>query len=377
VKKLDWYLFRQLLAATLFVTVTLTGVVWLMQSLRFIEMIVNRGLSVPVFVYFTFLLLPTFISVILPIALVAAVIFVYNRLLTDSELIVMRAGGYSQFGLAKPAIVLSFLILIVSFSLSLYLLPSSFRNFKDLEFSLRNSFPTVLLQEGVFNQMTKGITVYIRKREKNGELQGIVIHDTRTPKTPITIMADKGAIVAGDNGPRVIMVDGNRQQVDRNTGQLSLLYFDRYSFDLDTVSKDRTVRWREPKERYLHELFFPDSQEKILWNFHKLRMEGHYRLSMPLLPLGLTLSVLAFLLSGDFNRRGQLWRVLAAVGVTLCIELGHLGVQNLGERTPQLTLGMYAVPLLPAGIALFVMSPWSRIFRRTDSRNAPSLPSTG
>ncbi len=376
-KKLDWYLFRQLLAATLFVTVTLTGVVWLMQSLRFIEMIVNRGLSVPVFVYFTFLLLPTFISVILPIALVAAVIFVYNRLLTDSELIVMRAGGYSQFGLAKPAIVLSFLILIVSFSLSLYLLPSSFRNFKDLEFSLRNSFPTVLLQEGVFNQMTKGITVYIRKREKNGELQGIVIHDTRTPKTPITIMADKGAIVAGDNGPRVIMVDGNRQQVDRNTGQLSLLYFDRYSFDLDTVSKDRTVRWREPKERYLHELFFPDSQEKILWNFHKLRMEGHYRLSMPLLPLGLTLSVLAFLLSGDFNRRGQLWRVLAAVGVTLCIELGHLGVQNLGERTPQLTLGMYAVPLLPAGIALFVMSPWSRIFRRTDSRNAPSLPSTG
>jgi len=377
VKKLDWYLFRQLLAATLFVTVTLTGVVWLMQSLRFIEMIVNRGLSVPVFVYFTFLLLPTFISVILPIALVAAVIFVYNRLLTDSELIVMRAGGYSQFGLAKPAIVLSFLILIVSFSLSLYLLPSSFRNFKDLEFSLRNSFPTVLLQEGVFNQMTKGITVYIRKREKNGELQGIVIHDTRTPKTPITIMANKGAIVAGDNGPRVIMVDGNRQQVDRNTGQLSLLYFDRYSFDLDTVSKDRTVRWREPKERYLHELFFPDSQEKILWNFHKLRMEGHYRLSMPLLPLGLTLSVLAFLLSGDFNRRGQLWRVLAAVGVTLCIELGHLGVQNLGERTPQLTLGMYAVPLLPAGIALFVMSPWSRIFRRTDSRNAPSLPSTG
>ena len=376
-KKLDWYLFRQLLAATLFVTVTLTGVVWLMQSLRFIEMIVNRGLSVPVFVYFTFLLLPTFISVILPIALVAAVIFVYNRLLTDSELIVMRAGGYSQFGLAKPAIVLSFLILIVSFSLSLYLLPSSFRNFKDLEFSLRNSFPTVLLQEGVFNQMTKGITVYIRKREKNGELQGIVIHDTRTPKTPITIMANKGAIVAGDNGPRVIMVDGNRQQVDRNTGQLSLLYFDRYSFDLDTVSKDRTVRWREPKERYLHELFFPDSQEKILWNFHKLRMEGHYRLSMPLLPLGLTLSVLAFLLSGDFNRRGQLWRVLAAVGVTLCIELGHLGVQNLGERTPQLTLGMYAVPLLPAGIALFVMSPWSRIFRRTESRNAPSLPSTG
>ena len=44
---------------------------------------------------------------ILPIAVFAAVMFTYNRLLVDSELVVLRAGGCSQFMIARPAIILA------------------------------------------------------------------------------------------------------------------------------------------------------------------------------------------------------------------------------------------------------------------------------
>ena len=169
--RLDWYIFRQVIVATVFLTVTLTGVVWLLQSLRFIELIVTRGLSGQVFMYFTLLLLPSLLSVILPLALVIAVIFTYNRLLNDSELIVMRAGGCSQYGLAKPAILVSLLVMFIGYSLSLYLLPTSFRTFKDLQTQLRDSVPAVLLQEGVFSQMGKDITVFIRKKSDQGALK--------------------------------------------------------------------------------------------------------------------------------------------------------------------------------------------------------------
>ena len=67
VKRIDRYIFRQLAGATIFVAATLTGVVWLTQSLRFVEMIVNRGLSVPLFLYFTMLLLPSFLFIIIQI----------------------------------------------------------------------------------------------------------------------------------------------------------------------------------------------------------------------------------------------------------------------------------------------------------------------
>src|SRR5690606_9257528 len=139
-------------------------------SLRFIEMIVNRGLSVPLFVYFTMLLLPTFFSVILPVALFAATLFTYNKLIADSELLVLRAGGLSQFALARAAIVMAVLVTGVCYAITIYFMPASYREFKDLQFTLRNSLPTVMLQEGVFNNLSDGLTVYIRERSADGEL---------------------------------------------------------------------------------------------------------------------------------------------------------------------------------------------------------------
>lgn len=356
-KKIDFYIFRQLVATTLFTAVTLTGVVWLTQSLRFVDMIINRGLSATMFVYFTMLLLPSFLGVILPIALFVAVTFVYNRLLTDSELVVMRAGGYSQYLLARPAMTLTILVVALCYALSIYFIPASYREFKDLQFTLRNSYPDVLLQEGVFSPVIKGVTVYVGSRSIRGELSEIIVHDARDKKRPVTMMAERGFIVSGEFGPRVVMETGSRQQVDEKDGNLSLLYFDRYSFDLSTVDDSAEDRWREPRERYLNELFFSEGRKNEIGYFQKLRMEGHHRLSMPLLPLSFTLVGLAFLLGGDFNRRGQLLRILGAVATVVAIEVIQLGAKNLGERVPGVFMLMYLAPLLPALAAAWLMGP--------------------
>jgi len=57
------YILRQLLLSLAGVAFTLTCVVWLTQSLRYIELIINRGLSVSLFVYLTILLLPAFFGI--------------------------------------------------------------------------------------------------------------------------------------------------------------------------------------------------------------------------------------------------------------------------------------------------------------------------
>ena len=368
-KRIDAYIFWQLLTVTVFVTATLTCVVWLTQSLRFVEMIVNRGLSAPLFVYFTLLLLPTFLTIIMPIALFAGTLFIYNRLLTDSELVVMRAGGCSQFKLARPALILTGLTTIACYMLSTYFMPAAYREFKELQNTLRNSYPTVLLQEGVFNNVVSGVTVYVRRRAADGELFGIIVHDSRDAARPVTMMAERGRIVSGTNGPRVVMAIGNRQQVDAGDGRLSLLYFDRYSFDIGTLSNVDGPRWLEPRERFLHELFNPEPRDA--WKANKLYMEGHHRLAQPLLPVAFALVALALLLSGEFNRRGQTWRILSAIGVVIVVQSAQIGIKNLGEKLPELAVVMYLIPLIPAVIAILIMAGWQP-FARVRYTNAPA-----
>ena len=366
--RIDRYIFRQLITTTVFITVTLTGVVWLTQSLRFVEMIVNRGLSAPLFLYFTMLLLPTFLGIILPIALFIAVVFVYNRMLIDGELVVLRAGGCSQLAVAKPALILAGLITIFCYALTLYLIPASHRTFKDMQYTLRDAHPTVLLQEGVFSNVMDGITVYVRSRGSDGGLTGIIVHDARNQERPVTMMAEQGTIVTAGTGPRIVLVNGSRQEVDEKDGRLSLLYFDRYSFDVNTVSRGIPNRWREPRERFLDELFFSEDQAKTIGYYYKLRMEGHHRLSMPLLPLSFTLVGMALLLMGDFNRRGQLWRILSAVAIVFCVELAQLGLKNLGEKAPNIAFLIYLAPIIPAVLAVWLLNTPHLLQRRLPSK---------
>jgi len=80
ITRIDRYLLHQLSLALVAVTGGLVALIWLTQSLRFVETVVNRGLSIGVFLRLTGLLIPNFVAVILPITTFVVVQFIYQRL---------------------------------------------------------------------------------------------------------------------------------------------------------------------------------------------------------------------------------------------------------------------------------------------------------
>src|SRR3546814_18017488 len=92
------------------------------------------------------------------------------------------------------------------------------------------------------------------------------------------MMTGRGALVASEAGPRVVMENGNRQQVDRATGRVSLLYFDRYTIELSEFGEAAQSRWREPKERLLLELLQPGDDHRDQRYSPELIAEAHNRL---------------------------------------------------------------------------------------------------
>ncbi len=352
------YISGQLFLATLFVTLTITCAVWLTQSLRFIELIVNRGLTVGSYLYLTVLLLPSFLAMLLPIGLFAAVLFTYNRLTTDSELIVLRAVGLGPGQLAKPGLILGLAVVVVGYALTLLAMPLSYRQFKDLETGFRQDFSAVLLREGAFNTVSEGITVYIREREADGELRGLIVHDNRAKDRTVTIMAERGILAQAEEGPRVIMVNGNRQLVERDTGKLSLLYFERYSVDIGrpgATADTEETRWREPRERFVGDLLFPGTSPMDRQHYDRLRAEGHNRLTSPLYALAFALVALAALLSGDHNRRGQSRRILFAIIITVALQSGSVLASGLASRQAVFIPLIYINVLAPIALALWWM----------------------
>src|SRR4051812_9832428 len=163
--RLDRYVFRQLLVAVVAATGGLVALIWLTQSLRFIEMMVNRGLSLFVFMRLTGLLVPSFVAVILPITTYVVVQFIYQRLAGDRELTAMRAAGLSPWALARPALMLAGLSTLVCYGLNLWVVPKASTAFREYQFEIRNRIAAFLLEEGVFTTISDNLTIYVRSRD--------------------------------------------------------------------------------------------------------------------------------------------------------------------------------------------------------------------
>jgi len=339
-------MFRQLLVALVAVTVGLVALIWLTQSLRLIELVLNHGLSLRVFLELTGLLVPNFVAVILPITTFVVVQFVYQRLAGDRELTVMRAAGLSSWRLSRPALVLTLGVVGSCYALNLWLVPVSYTAFREYQFEIRNRMAALLLQEGVFTPISDDLTVYVRSRDQDGTLRGILVEDARQKNSRATILAETGQLVEGKDGPRVVLHNGSRQQIDRATGRLNVLTFAENTIDLATTNKANEQRYRDAAEMSTSELLHPPPSV-FARDVGKLKVEAHRRLTTPLTAASFAMVALLSVLSGAFQRHGNLLRPAAAVfSVVGLLALG-LAIGNLAARQLDLVPLIYLHATLP------------------------------
>ena len=353
--RLSIYVLGQIIGPTALFAFLLTAVIWLTQSLRLLDLVINRGQSAPTFLYLTLLIIPSLLVIILPIAYFAGTLFSLNKLNTDSELVVMSAAGYSRAQIAVPVLIAACVTMALTYLCGFYLMPAGQRAMKDKIVDIRADIGAALLNEGEFNTPANGLTVFIRELNSDGTIRGVLVHDNRNKKNPITYLAVRGQLVQTPGGARLIMFDGTVEQSAQAGGQLTVLKFQRDVFDLDQFAGPARATQRATSERYLPELFWPGAQlPAALRNAYIA--EGHNRLSQPLYCPVFALIALAAVLRGRRARGANALRLVFAALAAAAVRIAGYGVQGLAVSTPSLVGLFYLIPLLGAGIALLVLA---------------------
>ncbi len=355
----DRYLLKNVMVSTVFVSVALAAIIMLTQSLRFLELIINSGASSLSFFALTFLAFPRFFEVILPISLMLGIVFIYNKMTSDSEIVVMRASGFSPLRLARPALMLAAFVMVLVFFINAWAAPVSLAKMQTLRVNIKAQYSNLFIREGIFNHIGKDLTVYIQKRGKEGSLEGILIHDTRETDTGVTILAKRGVMIVDNDKQQVLVYEGSRQEFDPEKKILSRLDFNRYSLDLPE-SEPARQRWREPDERTLWELINSKAELKAnpkKWN--EIKVEIHRRFISPILAMTFAVVSLCLLLLGDINRRGLGFRIGLAAFSVVALQGAYLLSYNFAKENVIGLILMYAIALLPLGIGYYFLSPQS------------------
>lgn len=322
---IEKYISKQILFGLLIVSSILLGIAWFSQIIRLLSYLVNNNLSMWTFLKMTSLLLPDLISIILPIALFAVVLFVYNRLISDKELIIMEAIGMNIKQLAKPAIYIAVCMTIFLYFITLRLAPIYAKKYRTFAYEARNDLSALLIKEGEFNQLTSGLTIYVNN-SSNNILTDIFINDQRTPNRIRTILAEQGIVSASKNNITLTLEHGSIQEKVKD--KYTVGNFERYTADLGVINttSQRNVKASELGNFeiiFARELGYADEK-----TYPKYLVELHKRLIMPLYCLMFTLIALIAVLKAPLNKRSENKNMIFAVIGMVIIQMGYISIFN-------------------------------------------------
>lgn len=352
---LNKYITKQIFTGFVLISCSLLAMLWLTQSLRFVEMVTRQGLPVYLFAEMTSLLMPRIFNVLSPIALFVAVMFVYNRMIADRELVVMQSAGISPWQNACAAVVLGVVLSLFNIYVMNIGIPASEQKFRELEWQVQNNMTQAVFREGEFTSLKNGITVFIDKHENDGSVSGIFVSDESKPNIKVTLTAEKGRLIQSPKGSRILFINGVRQEIDKKTNKFSMLSFSRYSAEFNSGNggkrKEQTVR-----EKNFWELInAADDKSLSAADVRKYVVEGHRRILYPWLNLVLALIACTGLLISNFNRRGQTKIVSVEVICMIAVVGADLALTNLAGRFLLFLPLLYINCLLPLIVCVYLL----------------------
>ncbi len=239
-KTINRYFIRQLGMIFMLLLLILTGLAWMVQIVAMMKFLVNYGVELSSFLGLTAMMIPFIVSIILPFVTFITVLFVYNKMIGDNEVVVMASSGCSPAQIARPALFLAGILVAVHFVLNLWVVPITQAKFYDTQWNLRYGLAHMKLQEGAFTELSRGLVVYVDKVSGH-DLSQVMLSDMRDTKSQVTIFAKTGKLVATMRGLSIVMTDGSLHAV--NNGSV-IGTFDTFDMDLSIAEKNNDTAFK-------------------------------------------------------------------------------------------------------------------------------------
>jgi lipopolysaccharide export system permease protein len=297
------------------------------------------------------LMIPSLLFILLPFATTIAVIYTYNYLSEKRQIIILQNSGLTNIQLASPGLFVALIVTLLSYYISITLLPLSYSKLKTNLNFMKNNYASKIMDEKIFNEISKDITVYFDKRLANGNMQGLVLFDNQDINNQVVLFAKSGAFRIHNNNYIFKLQDGIRQVSDHN-GNLTNLSFD--SLIIESVSKNPTHNSynRDINEYYIHELLTPNKelskQRRI-----KLIAEGHQRLIWPLYNFILVFLTLSIFLKQPYNKKSSLRQICITTFSVIIITYLHFTLQNFAAKNLNFVFACYANIIMSVMLSLY------------------------
>ena len=321
-RRINFYVFREILTPTLLGLVVFTFILVMGRLPGLTEMVVNKGVPLGSILKLFSYLLPTFLSITIPLSFLLGILLAFGRLSTDCEFIALKSTGVSLYSLLRPVLFSAIVCMLATGGLTLFAEPFGKSAFRDQVLIIASDQASIGIEGGVFNDSFDGLVIYAESmQDKHEEMLNVFISDERSAQEPANIFAQKGRFI---NNPefQTLTLRLNQGTIHHLTSgdkeSYQTIGFSTYDINLDLNKglTDATSRAKSLGEYSFRELIKARQETSDSRMKNRFATELHKRFSTSAAPL--VFALIGIPLGLQSNRSGKGAGFAVALGIALC-----------------------------------------------------------
>ncbi|WP_395447456.1 LPS export ABC transporter permease LptF [Aminobacter sp. UC22_36] len=351
-KVVERYILRRAFVVFIAALTWTLAIVWTTQVLGRIDLVTDSGQSALTFFEVAALILPTVIPIVVPFAVIIAVALTLSTMNSDSELVILNAAGASRLTVIRPILILAIGASLFSFVIDNVANPMARQRNRELIATSRADLLSLIIQEGTFRKVDEGLFVQVGERLPNGGLGGIFVADSREPNVDLVYYAKDGSFIERNKKQMLVMNEG---VIHRKApgGEVSVISFDSYAFDLSEFSAAANEVTMQPKDRSTSYLMQPQHGDKFYQRNPRLfDAELNRRFSDWLYSIAFAFIALAVAGDARSHREARIHPLVTTVTIALFFRWLGFFANSKAEAAAWIGYVVYAIPI---GASLFAL----------------------
>ena len=237
-------------------------IVWTIQAVNYFDFVTEEGHGLKIYFYYSILNFPKILERIFVYIFLISILYTILDYDSKNEIFIFWVNGISKTQFLNKILQFSIIFMILQIILSSYIAPMSKLKARNYLKNSNMDFFTSLIQEGKFINITKGLTIFIEKKDKNGNLKNIFLEDNNLGFSRM-IYSAYGELIDNNSQKSLKLYDGKVLNIEKE--KINIFDFDEINFSLQNLSsKTITVpKIQEIDTKILLSCFFDISNDKF------------------------------------------------------------------------------------------------------------------
>ncbi len=241
------YLINKVIIYSIIILFVVTLLLFLLQSLKFLDLITNKGFSIFTVLYISSLTFAGIWLEVIPFAIVIAIVFTWNYLINNQELIIIQATGTSPIKIYSSIITVGLIFSIITFYLAFSLIPNSYYKYQELKVNFSKNYNIKIFEAERFVRVNENTNFYIKKINGN-KLSSIFIYSYNPNTNKENFIYAEEGYIDFSNSKTTMLLDSVNIQELKSDNSINFLQLDKYIFDIDTFQNFVDYKKTSPRE---------------------------------------------------------------------------------------------------------------------------------